>query len=138
MEETVQKKRPIPFHQNPDAHVYGGPGDPPEEEIDWMIDWSKKIPEENRRPATSKEIITMMNEIRDLAATLEPGDYLGVKGRHEVVREVADQIVARNQGAVIVDHCEDGPKWMPELGYWESNLYVFANASEMEAFLEEN
>ncbi len=129
------EERPIPFHQNPDAHVYGGPGDPPEEEIDYGIDWDLTIPEENRRKPTSEEIITMLNEVRKQAADAGPGGYVELRGRNEVVVHVAAEIEERNQGKCIIDLCEDGPRWLAEKGYWESSLNVFANQSEMSAFL---
>lgn len=125
-----------PTYQNPDANVDVGYRMPADEDIDFTIQWASPVVKENKEPASSREIIELMNELRQEGVSTTIDSPVSARGRHEVIKEVAKQIEERELGFCLINFNEDGARFNADKGIWESGIHVFATEGAMKQYLE--
>lgn len=105
--------------------------------VSYRLVWNSKIPELNDNPPTQRELISVMNHIRERALEAKHNTSAYVEARREVIHAVAEQIENHSQGVCLVDHGPWYPHYDTKKGEWVSSLHVFLNEACRDRFLAE-
>lgn len=100
---------------------------------EFFIDWTQPATIDN--PPTAKEIRDVLGIIHDRVQKAKPGEVISISARTPVVAAVAHGINETGTACAAMD-IGSGPKFRPEKGGDQSELYVAQNNTIMKHFID--